>query len=56
MSKFICSMRRGPEMLRANGGVGLQLQVNIYPTPKESELEVLIELILDAVNAYEAKK
>lgn len=56
MSEFDCSVRRGPEMCRTNGDVGLQLQVNVYPVPKDLDLTAIAELISDAVDAYEAEE
>ena len=56
MSGFECSVRRGPEMCRINGDVGLQLQVNIYPVPKDLDLTAMVGLISDAVDAYEAEE
>lgn len=40
----------------ANGDVGLQLQMNVYPVPKDLDLTALAELISDAVDAYEAEE
>ncbi len=56
MSGFECSVRRGPKMCRINGDIGLQLQVNIYPVPKDLDLSELTELISDTVDAYEAEE
>ena len=55
MSKFICSVRRGHEMCRTNGDVGLQLKTNIYPIPSDHDIAKIMKLINDVIEECEVE-
>lgn len=56
MSEFDCSVRRGPEMCRTNGDVGVQLKTNIYPIPGDYDIAKIMRLINDVIKKYEVEK